>query len=328
MYSYLNFFRFYLAWSVLAFHMNVFAVPLAGPIAVWCFFFISGFLVTNILSERYSGRHRDFLTNRFLRIFPTYWATLLIGMLLITIDSKGVLEFNPNIYIPNDFSGWLTNILIFNLSEPPRIVPPAWSLAVELNWYVILFTASFFPKKWVLTFLYANLLLPFVIYFFLHQSIYQPGAGFAFALGAIAYHSKLLAPKILQYLALVMIPIVMYVIPVKFGLSAFNMTTLGFNLSLVGSVLLLFISMPLLTKEGPKSWFSNISGDLSYPVFLTHQYAAWLAINWVDVPRHSWGLVFFTTIISLMISAVIVKLVEHPIAKVRMKIRNRNRNRN
>lgn len=326
MYSRLNVFRFFLAWSVLAYHMNTLQVPLAGPIAVWCFFFISGFLVSNILYEQYAGRPKDFLTNRFLRIYPTYWAALSIGMALLLVDADGILKVNKAISLPQDFSGWVTNLLIFNLSEPPRIVPPAWSLAIELNWYLILFVASFFPKKWVLTFLYANLVLPFVIYFVLNERIYEPGAGFAFALGSIAYHSKFKAPRLFQHAALTALPIVMYVVPVALGFGWLKMAGPGVTFSLIGSVLLLFICMPLLTTGNESGRLSSFAGEISYPLFLTHHYAAWFAINWFGVVYYrSWSLVLVTTLISLVLSAVIVKLVDHPIANVRKRIRDRNK---
>ena len=304
--------------------MNGLKVRLAGPMAVWCFFFISGFLISNILYERYAGRYRDFLVNRFLRIFPTYWVALMIGIVLFLIDPSGVTKINKNIFIPDNFTGWITNLFIFNLFKPPIIVPPAWSLAIELNWYIILFVASFFPRRWVLTFLFANLLRPFVLFFILHQEIYLQGAGFAFSLGAIAYHLDWEFPKFAQYLALATIPILMYLIPIYFSLSIFKANTLGVTLSLMGAVVLLYIAMPVLRAGKSSNLFSNLTGELSYPVFLTHQYASWVAVHKFNVPHWpSWMLVFTTTFITLIISFFIIKVVEHPIAKVRMKIRNR-----
>jgi peptidoglycan/LPS O-acetylase OafA/YrhL len=249
----------------------------------------------------------------------------MIGIVLFVVDSAGVTEINKNIYIPDTFTGWITNLFIFNLFKPPRIVPPAWSLAIELNWYMILFVASFFPRRWVLTFLVTNLLWPFVLFFVLHQEVYQPGAGFAFALGAIAYHIDWNLPKFVQYMALATLPVLMYLIPIYFGLSAFNNNTLGVTVSLMGSVVLLYIAMPVLSSGKSANWFSNLAGELSYPVFLTHHYAAWFAVHWFNVPQPSWMLVFAVTLITLIISFGIVKFVEHPIAKVRMKIRNRER---
>jgi peptidoglycan/LPS O-acetylase OafA/YrhL len=53
-----------------------------GPLAVEGFFVISGFYMALILSERYDGRVGNFYQARALRIFPMYWAVLMIAWYL------------------------------------------------------------------------------------------------------------------------------------------------------------------------------------------------------------------------------------------------------
>ena len=48
-----------------------------GLVSVQIFFIISGFYMTMILDNKYVGKgsYRLFLSNRFLRLYPIYWAS-------------------------------------------------------------------------------------------------------------------------------------------------------------------------------------------------------------------------------------------------------------
>jgi len=323
MYPRLNYLRLFLAWSVLAFHTHIFAFPFSGPIAVWCFFLISGFLVSKILYGRYSGRPKDFLVNRFLRIFPTYWVVLVIGGILIAVNPEEIGTFDFSIGMPDSYGSWVRNLLIFNLSSAPLIVPQAWSLAIEMNWYIMLFIGSFLPQKWLVRFFLANLILPFIIIFVFYGVVYQQGAGFAFSLGALAYHSKVRPQKSLQILSIILLILLMFVAPLYFEYSGLNMKTLSANFSLLASAILLFIALPWLTEEKAVSKLSSLAGDLSYPLFLIHQYVSWTAFHWFNVPRLGWLTLLVRTLFSLLVSLLIVRVVEHPVAILRAKIRTR-----
>lgn len=76
--------RFLLAATVVINHTG----PLYGLVftdaymAIKVFFIISGFYMSLILSEKYTGpaRCRLFYTNRLLRLFPVYWVVLLVSL--------------------------------------------------------------------------------------------------------------------------------------------------------------------------------------------------------------------------------------------------------
>jgi peptidoglycan/LPS O-acetylase OafA/YrhL len=305
---------------VLAFHTEIFTFPLAGPLAVWSFFFISGYLVSRILYEQYRGRPQHFLINRFLRLFPTYWAALLIGICLFVAERNNVLVGNQ-FELPDDFAEWHGNVFILGLPESPRIISVAWSLAVELKWYLILFIGSFLPERWVRIFLIITVLLSAMRLFIWHETIYINGAGFAFSMGALAYHTDFRAPKYVQRIAVVMLPIMVLVVPLCFGLSARDMRSFPVNLALMGVVVLMYLSRPWLTTETTPSRFSVLAGELSYPVFLTHQFAGWIAMLWFHTAWRGWSKLAVTTVVCLVMSFIVVRLVEHPIAIVRARIR-------
>ena len=116
MYSRLNYLRFFLAMTVLAYHANFYAVPLGGQLAVWCFFVISGYLVSEILYGRYHNRPRDFLLNRFLRIYPIYWVSAALGVALFFLLPERPGESQLRLFLPQGYQQWLLNVTLFGSS--------------------------------------------------------------------------------------------------------------------------------------------------------------------------------------------------------------------
>jgi peptidoglycan/LPS O-acetylase OafA/YrhL len=112
-------------------------------LAVPMFFMLSGFLLYRPYAlAACTGREplqpRRFLRRRSLRIFPGYWAALLgIAVLFGT----GVLD---------DLWAWICNVLLlqqFGVDEPFRITQ-AWSIGVELSFYLLLPVYAMATRRW------------------------------------------------------------------------------------------------------------------------------------------------------------------------------------
>lgn len=128
-----------------------------GSLGVQIFFAISGFLITAILlnnrspeglSRGYGHELRAFYARRFLRIFPVYYALIIVGALL----GHGALR---------ETSTWsltyLTNFYFYSAQSWHGDVSHFWSLAVEEQFYlfwpmVILFVPGKLLKPTVLAF--------------------------------------------------------------------------------------------------------------------------------------------------------------------------------
>src|ERR1700743_124819 len=95
----LSVFRFTLAAMVVATHLSAHTPSQTGRAAVEAFFCISGFLITMVSTGRYLDRPVAFLTNRFLRIYPTYWLCLAIALGIVTI-CPGSVHIHPSLYAP------------------------------------------------------------------------------------------------------------------------------------------------------------------------------------------------------------------------------------
>ena len=80
--------RFLLAFSVVTAH-----IPrptfhfFDSHIAVESFFVISGFICFFILNEKYSS-YFSFLSNRFFRLYPVYWAVLCITFIFVLFHNN------------------------------------------------------------------------------------------------------------------------------------------------------------------------------------------------------------------------------------------------
>ena len=111
-----------------------------GAFGVDAFFGISGFLITTLLLRERSKNGtislRDFYLRRSLRIWPLYYATLGIYVLLVIFLQRGMgrdrvfFHFLPGYltFTYTWFAGWAASGAVFNF---------AWSLSVEEQFYVV-----------------------------------------------------------------------------------------------------------------------------------------------------------------------------------------------
>jgi peptidoglycan/LPS O-acetylase OafA/YrhL len=111
-----------------------------GPIAVMCFFIVSGFLITLTIEVHYAHSVRGYVVNRFLRIYPTFWASMLVAVASLLL--MGTTYFSANFYI----RGWTWDniircILIFPAlggNETWGPIPVGWTLQVEVSFYLVM----------------------------------------------------------------------------------------------------------------------------------------------------------------------------------------------
>jgi peptidoglycan/LPS O-acetylase OafA/YrhL len=118
----------------------------AGWFGVDLFFVLSGFLITGILFDAKGSEHffRNFYARRTLRIFPLYYAFLVIYIVALPFFLPIGAEHQ---YLVSHQIWWwtyLVNVLIFFEGWPPYVgVGHFWSLAVEeqfyLTWPLVLF---------------------------------------------------------------------------------------------------------------------------------------------------------------------------------------------
>lgn len=119
-----------------------------GRFGVVAFFIVSGFIVPRSLEIKKDVK--AFWMARFFRLFPPYWASLL----LIAIVQFLGIEWHP------PFSGkvalqWLVNLtMLQGFAKIPDINPVAWTLGIEMLFYVAitgLFMFGVMRRSWLIT---------------------------------------------------------------------------------------------------------------------------------------------------------------------------------
>lgn len=267
--------RFILALAVVATHLA--ASPALfhwGVFAVFGFYIISGYLMTQILCRTYHFDLRRFAVNRALRLYPQYWLVALLTLAVAWLSPE-MSQFR-RVW---DSRGWgiqdvLGNLFIFPFEfYPPkfRIVPPAWSLAVEIVNYFMLWLFVARSRR--------NALVVVAIGVLYHaaslvagapwESRYSPwyAAALPFAVGALLFHFPLRSGG--TWVA--MIAAAAWII---------NLVACGFSTQLGGiafdvyfyvNFALLVVLVASLMPSMNQQWrLDRILGDLSYPIFLTH----------------------------------------------------------
>jgi peptidoglycan/LPS O-acetylase OafA/YrhL len=155
--------RLLLASLVLASHVPEFASKFLGPIAVECFYVISGFYIQMILIERYIGQpqwRRKFLESRLLRIYVPYWLILTAFCILMPVFlhrhdlRQHISPLMTDLWdYPTSARVWLTllaNVFILGTEymklfqagancgvSEPVMIPQVWSIGIELTFYFI-----------------------------------------------------------------------------------------------------------------------------------------------------------------------------------------------
>jgi peptidoglycan/LPS O-acetylase OafA/YrhL len=121
----------------------VFGVAGSGWSGVDLFFVLSGFLITGILLDAKGRPHyfRNFYARRTLRIFPLYYAVLVVFFLGLPLMSHPLVDAYVEDSAPDQLWFWiyLTNIRIAVRGDWYGVLIPdvLWSLAIEEQFYLV-----------------------------------------------------------------------------------------------------------------------------------------------------------------------------------------------
>jgi peptidoglycan/LPS O-acetylase OafA/YrhL len=187
--------RFLLAYLVILSHLvGTEYVAHFGFYAVRGFFVISGLMMTAALNEVYDFDGVRFWANRALRLLPPYYFVCALTLLAIAIapgQAATYLKFWRGMPGAGD--------LLINLAVLPlqfsygsfRFIPPFWSVAIEIDMYLLLFLVVSRRMGWALIALATGLSFQLAC---LYNAIgwgleyfTAPSAVLPFAAGAVLY---------------------------------------------------------------------------------------------------------------------------------------------
>ncbi|KRB85133.1 acyltransferase family protein [Noviherbaspirillum sp. Root189] len=313
-------FRLLLAILVALSHVGVTVSGLnPGVVAVVCFYLISGYVMTGLLRSHYASVARvpAFYLDRALRLFPQYLAiaALTLAWFVIAGRHTAFLQHAPEWGdLVNNLIVVPLNYFMFNGSDRFTLVPPAWSLGAEIQFYLLIP----FLLLWRLrlpAFAIGLVVFCMAAWGVLNTDTFGyrllPGVLVFFLLGSALYDVR--GQKRAAWL-------------VFGGIAA---TALGWWLLAAAGQLpatynreTLFgvaIGLPVLYLLGrlPQHWLDDRLGDLSYGVFLNHFLIQWLGIG---QPTEAGALLVYL-LISLLLATLTQRLVEQPVLHLRRKLR-------
>jgi peptidoglycan/LPS O-acetylase OafA/YrhL len=312
-------YRFILATLVLYSHaFGSIAGANPGVVAVISFFVISGYVMSLLVERNYPSFREipTFYLDRAARLFPQYLFYVFVTLLLastIGIHDDFVADRGP-IYILANIAILPLGFYMFALNHAVY-VPPAWSLGLELTFYLLFPFFWLLPKKAKYVALATSILVFTMAYFGVINSNwfgyrFIPGTFFIFIAGAslavpaalpARYALMAAAGMTVAFIGLLLFPTIR-ALPYNFEV------TLGAAIGITAIAWL---------KRYPRIGWDEYLGNLSYGVFLSHYLFIFIADRfgidrWLIVP------------IGALASAVLTyELVEKPVLKVRRSLRKK-----
>jgi peptidoglycan/LPS O-acetylase OafA/YrhL len=273
-------FRFLLAQLVVLGHLWPARRGVSHIYAVFGFYLLSGYLMSLVLDRVYAhtpaGTVR-FFANRALRIYPPYWAALALGLLGLYLLPEPAARTSRYMGLPQGGVEWLQNLWIFGLQggQAPRVVPPAWSLDVELCLYVGM-ALLLARARWIIV-LWLGASLAFTLHLvasgapFFERYAPPAAASLPFALGAALQRFAPALPATPAPLALA--AVALFVAHAAFPTALLPRPLLtGLYVALALALLAVAALRGVDPRRAP-DWLRRADrtlGDLSYPIFLLH----------------------------------------------------------
>ena len=303
--------------------------------------------MTHIMHQTYGYTARglrSFAFNRLLRLYPSYWAVLVLTLCIVLMyGEERITAYRYVIYLPETIGAWISNlVLIYPSLSPqsilPRLSPPTWALTVELFYYACIGVGITKSKQITLVFCFTSCVclllqrIPFVEHSWLHSSLIE--GAFPFALGGLLYHYK---SVILKELGLITCPATILILLLCFTLNPAGALIceyllgieidwichwINYFLNFVLIAMLIEGKVPLLNKKADK-----LIGDYSYPIYLIHWQIGFLSSMLLfNEPIRGASLRSFTSfllaiLIIFGVASFIIYTVDRPIEKFRKYIK-------
>lgn len=307
--------RFFLAFLVVISHLWSGMIHGPAAYAVWGFFVLSGYLMTYVLTEKYGPTLpglRDYAFNRFLRIYPTYWLSCLIGVAaLVILPRYGVTPstLNPAFHVPISLSDWWLNLTLLPVFRGGnRLVPVSGALATEVGVYVLIpFMAFSRLAAWLALILTFTLNVRYGLttdLFAVRYSSYLT-CFVAFTVGSIVCHYRELLKKITAPRVSIVLWCLHCLVWIWYDKWPW---TYGLYLSVLISAWVV-VSLSAIKNTA----MDTLLGDMSYPVYLFHTS---VAIWFFGLFNGNRSLPFFLVsfLVTLLASWLVVQLVDKRVA--------------
>jgi peptidoglycan/LPS O-acetylase OafA/YrhL len=302
-----------------------------GFYAVRGFFVISGFVITAGLHEVYRFDGKRFWANRLLRLLPPFYVVCLLTLLLVAWFPAEAGTYLSSWRSDAPQYDAILNLLVLPLeySETSfRLVPPYWSVAVELQMYALLFIVAARNEKLALATLWLGVVYHLACISsdlnFGARYFAAPSATLSFGAGALIYfwvkRGALVVTPIAAALAFVMW--LANVIAAKSALPAEYAYGPGYYFST-------FLFVIVVAGLAQMQWsplvrrIDRALGEIAYPVFLVHWLAGFITALVIGGGIwRGWTLTFSAIPLTFLLAIALAVLNRRLIEPLRAQLRN------
>jgi peptidoglycan/LPS O-acetylase OafA/YrhL len=324
---------------VVAAHIG--GIPAIGTYAVFGFYCLSGYLMTLIMQTNYGysvSGFKKYSLNRFLRLYPIYWISILFTLVLIwSLGSEFTSNYKSNMALPSSLYEIFTNVAIFfPFLEPTRLTPPAWALTVEIFFYILIGFGLSKNKRITALWFFFSILYHIGAYVFLlgggdrYFTIFA--ASLPFSAGALIFHHRLelsqlikfVSGKLYNHLPLCLSCLFMLNWLSAYFLKAFLGVFFYMNFAICALLVAVLSNRKSLLFISKK--FDSWLGDFSYPIYLFHYQVGLLVIVVLDslgieLIRPDLSLMVISIPLLFILSWLVSLAVERPIERIRKNIK-------
>ena len=313
-----------------------------GVYAVFGFFLLSGYLMTLVLDRTYPYSPdglRRYAINRALRIYAPYLVVLAAAAVLVSLLPDVARATNLRLYLPPTALRWLSNITLFGLTGDPdarwmeqSLVPPAWSLEIEVSFYILM--GLLLARHRVIVTLWFAASVAYTAHAILTDAPFGArystvaGASLPFSSGAMLYVYRHSLDWLKGWTAWISAPLFL----ANVSLAAYHRLGSPMHLHFYASLVLCALLVAALSRLRPRDapeWFRRLDrfgGNLSYPIFLCHWNVAVIVI-WLgfDGVREKDSLALWATgfALSNLVGWALYAGVDRNIDSLRDRVRNR-----
>lgn len=289
-----------------------------GWLGVEIFFIISGFVICMSSWGRSVGA---FFRSRVCRLYPAYWAAIVITYVVITVAP--VIDDSPN------FSEAVLNLTMLQMPMgSPSVDPVYWTLWVELRFYLIfaLVVSMGLTYRRVMAFAAAwTLITPFVRVgdSGLLKVIFIPEYSSYFLVGIGLYLLHRFGNQVLTWaLVACNVAICVFHVDRRVISNRENWVEAPMHTWVATVILLGAIALLIAIAQGRLDWMSwkwlTYAGALTYPFYLLHQMIGYSLIHFMYVSKDfsAHFVLPVTLALTLLLAWVVHWLVERPLSGV------------
>ncbi|WP_371232164.1 acyltransferase family protein [Pseudomonas sp. QE6] len=310
-------------------HIPGLGLPLnTGVTAVIIFYFTSGLLMRRSyrrFTRMSSFPVRDFYVDRLLKLYPQY--AVMVALSFSAIAMIGPAEHTLFMNQQADLTKVLLNLALLPANYvfeplvipgmlPHPIIPPAWSLAAEFHFYLLVPLLALLPRTVFLALCLITGSIQIGALFFVAGDYNSNNFGYRFIFGALVFFlfGCAQADKDDAFYRRVSLALWLVYAVMLFGIAPWFSLLANPQVKevLLGAVLALpLVSAAMRCKPSPARWATvdNHLGRMAYPLFICHIFAFYLCERLWNISYDRPTLMIpVTLLVSLMVAQLLLTL--------------------